>query len=533
MLARQWRPSTFCDVVGQKTSIRILTNALSSGRLHHAYLFTGTRGVGKTTIARILAACMNCEQGIGAQPCGQCNACVAIRERRFVDLIEVDAASRTKVEDTRELLDNVQYAPTAGRFKIYLIDEVHMLSTHSFNALLKTLEEPPPHVKFLLATTDPQKLPATILSRCLQFHLKAIAACQITDYLQQQLAQTEVTFEIEALQILSRAAAGSLRDALSLVDQAIAYGANHLSASDVRDMLGILDSLPFCELIAALAQADATTVFAIVTDLSAQAIDYQVALETLLSLLHRIAIAQVVPGGYCVDDEQDSQSIQALAQTISVEDIQLFYQLALHARRDLTFAPNPRDGFEMALLRMLAFKPAGVVEPPTQPTVKLPESSNTHVKGVDVSVAADIQQKQNCAMVTDKNELSPENWLLYLDQWQLDGMLGHIALHCVLDRVVNQHYYFTMDERHSALLSDRYIAELQERLSKRLQKDVKVTVAIGPTKTQTPAAIKNRQRSAEQQRACDIMRADPHVKNLIEAFDATLDEQLIKGASKN
>ncbi|HEB27572.1 MAG TPA: DNA polymerase III subunit gamma/tau [Porticoccus sp.] len=363
VLARKWRPKTFREMVGQEHVLKALINALDHNRLHHAYLFTGTRGVGKTTIARILAKCLNCEAGVSSEPCGQCSACNSINEGRFVDLIEVDAASRTKVEDTRELLENVQYAPTIGRYKVYLIDEVHMLSTHSFNALLKTLEEPPPHVKFLLATTDPQKLPATVLSRCLQFNLKNMSPERIVGHLQYVLEQEMVGFDDPSLWLLGRAADGSMRDAMSLADQAISFGSGKLQEADVRSMLGTIDQTAVYDIIEALAAADGAQVLAAVARLSEHAPDYGSALEELLTLLHRIAITQAVPDA--IDNSfGDKDKVAQLAGQMTGEDVQLFYQLALNGRRDLPLAPDPRTGFEMALLRMLAFKPLGVPDLP-------------------------------------------------------------------------------------------------------------------------------------------------------------------------
>lgn len=365
VLARKWRPRIFREMVGQEHVLQALINALDNNRLHHAYLFTGTRGVGKTSIARILAKCLNCEQGVSSEPCGQCGACTEIADGRFIDLIEVDAASRTKVEDTRELLDNVQYAPSRGRYKVYLIDEVHMLSNSSFNALLKTLEEPPPHVKFLLATTDPQKLPVTVLSRCLQFNLKNMNPERIVSHLQYVLGQESVPFDDASLWQLGRAADGSMRDALSLTDQAIAFGSGKIVEAEVRSMLGNLDQSLVVELIAALAQQDPAELMSVVERLSQQAPDYSAALAELLSVLHRIAIAQALPAA--VDNSSgDRESILALAEQITGEDIQLFYQTALLGRRDLPLSPDPRGGFEMVLLRMLAFKPQGVPKVPQQ-----------------------------------------------------------------------------------------------------------------------------------------------------------------------
>ncbi|RYY74955.1 MAG: DNA polymerase III subunit gamma/tau [Gammaproteobacteria bacterium] len=365
VLARKWRPRIFREMVGQEHVLQALINALDHNRLHHAYLFTGTRGVGKTTIARILAKCLNCETGVSSEPCGTCSACREIAEGRFVDLIEVDAASRTKVEDTRELLENVQYAPTRGRYKVYLIDEVHMLSNSSFNALLKTLEEPPPHVKFLLATTDPQKLPMTILSRCLQFNLKNMTPERIVNHLKFVLEQEVIPFEESALWLLGRAADGSMRDALSLTDQSISYGSGKITQAEVAAMLGTLDQASVHEILTALASLDGKAVLGAVQNMSEQAPDYTNALAEMLSMLHRIAIAQALPEA--VDNSHgDKERIMQLAQQMPAEDVQLFYQTALLGRRDLPLAPDARAGFEMVLLRMLAFKPQGVMDVPTQ-----------------------------------------------------------------------------------------------------------------------------------------------------------------------
>ncbi|MDO8697862.1 MAG: DNA polymerase III subunit gamma/tau [Pseudomonas sp.] len=363
VLARKWRPRSFREMVGQTHVLKALINALDSQRLHHAYLFTGTRGVGKTTIARIIAKCLNCETGISSTPCGVCSICKEIDEGRFIDLIEVDAASRTKVEDTRELLDNVQYAPSRGRFKVYLIDEVHMLSSHSFNALLKTLEEPPPHVKFLLATTDPQKLPVTILSRCLQFSLKNMPPERVVEHLTHVLGVEQVPFEVDALWLLGRAADGSMRDAMSLTDQAIAFGEGKVLAADVRAMLGTLDHGQVYGVLQALLEGDARGLIEAVRHLAEQGPDWAGVLAEILNVLHRVAIAQALPEA--VDNGQgDRDRVLALAQALPAEDVQFYYQMGLIGRRDLPLAPEPRSGFEMVLLRMLAFRPAGSGPPP-------------------------------------------------------------------------------------------------------------------------------------------------------------------------
>lgn len=367
VLARKWRPQTFADVVGQEHVLTALANGLSLGRIHHAYLFSGTRGVGKTTIARLLAKGLNCETGITATPCGQCDNCREIEQGRFVDLIEIDAASRTKVEDTRDLLDNVQYAPARGRFKVYLIDEVHMLSRHSFNALLKTLEEPPSHVKFLLATTDPQKLPVTILSRCLQFHLKALDVDQIRNQLETVLQAENITSDQRALQLLARAADGSMRDALSLTDQAIAMGQGQVTTATVSQMLGTLDDEQPLAILEALVSADGEKVMAQVAQAASRGVDWENLLIETLALLHRIAMVQLLPSVLDNHYAAIEQRLRELARTLPPTDVQLYYQTLLVGRKELAFAPDRRMGVEMTLLRALAFHPKAVIPEPVAP----------------------------------------------------------------------------------------------------------------------------------------------------------------------
>ncbi|EPA3116731.1 DNA polymerase III subunit gamma/tau [Yersinia enterocolitica] len=372
VLARKWRPKTFADVVGQEHVLTALANGLSLGRIHHAYLFSGTRGVGKTSIARLLAKGLNCETGITATPCGTCANCLEIEQGRFVDLIEIDAASRTKVEDTRELLDNVQYAPARGRFKVYLIDEVHMLSRHSFNALLKTLEEPPAHVKFLLATTDPQKLPVTILSRCLQFHLKVIDVEVIRAQLEKILLAEQISSDARALQLLARAADGSMRDALSLADQAIAMGDGHVTTATVSQMLGTLDDEQPLAIIEALVSADGARVMAQLEQAASRGVDWENLLVETLSLLHRIAMVQLLPSMLDNHYATIEPRLRELARTLPPTDIQLYYQTLLVGRKELAYAPDRRMGVEMTLLRALAFHPKAIIAEPQRVPVSAP-----------------------------------------------------------------------------------------------------------------------------------------------------------------
>ncbi len=406
VLARKWRPRNFKQMVGQEHVLRALINALDNNRLHHAFLFTGTRGVGKTTISRILAKSLNCDHGVSANPCGECSSCREIDDGRFVDLIEVDAASRTKVEDTRELLENVQYAPTRGRYKVYLIDEVHMLSTHSFNALLKTLEEPPPHVKFLLATTDPQKLPVTILSRCLQFSLRRLSPSQIGDHLKYILEQEQIPFASEALTLIAHAADGSMRDALSLLDQAIAFGGGQVQESETRSMLGTIDRHHITTLLQALASQDGVALMDSVAQLSAQAPDYQAVCGEIISTLQRIAMLQMIPNA--LDSEElNTTELASLGQQMTPEEVQLYYQIALHMRRDLPLAPDARGGLEMGLLRMLAFNPVTEEPSPTaMPSPVISPSPSTNNTNPAAEALASV--KKPVAQAVTATEPSPD-----------------------------------------------------------------------------------------------------------------------------
>ncbi len=371
VLARKWRPHTFEDLVGQQHVVQALVNGLDQDRVHHAFLLTGTRGVGKTTIARILAKCLNCEKGVSSKPCGECGSCIEVDEGRFVDMLEIDAASKTKVDDTRELLETVQYTPTRGRYKVYIIDEVHMLSGHSFNALLKTLEEPPPHVKFILATTDPQKLPITILSRCLRFSLTRLLPDQIGGHLDRILQTEAIEADDSAIMRIARAADGSMRDGLSLLDQAIAFGGGSLKDADVASMLGSIDHVHIAAIIDALSRSDGAALMTIVEELVSQSRNLESALDELAEAMHRIAIIHAAPG-FQDAERADWESLKERASLISPEDAQLFYQIAVTGRRDLGMAPDPRTGLEMTLLRMLAFRPAGSG---TETLTAKPESS--------------------------------------------------------------------------------------------------------------------------------------------------------------
>ena len=404
VLARKWRPQRFSEVVGQQHVLSALENGLREGRLHHAYLFSGTRGVGKTSIARLFAKGLNCETGISADPCGQCANCKAIEEGRFIDLIEIDAASRTKVEDTRELLDNVQYKPTVGRFKVYLIDEVHMLSRHSFNALLKTLEEPPEYVKFLLATTDPQKLPITILSRCMQFHLRALEQSQIQQHLEFILTQEQIPYELSALAKLAKAAQGSIRDALSLTDQAIAVSNANITLPMVSQMLGLIDDHQPLELVQALANADGEKAMAVIQSVAEKGVDWQQLLSDTAETLHQIAMLQLLKHAH-----QEETPLHFLAKQISPEDVQFFYQVMLTGKKELPFAPEQRSGVEMTILRALAFHPKNMattttVVTPTSTTSVAPEQSPNSISRLRERLA----QQQNAAQTTTTQAVETE-----------------------------------------------------------------------------------------------------------------------------
>jgi len=513
VLARKWRPRSFHEMVGQEHVLRALVNALDHERLHHAYLFTGTRGVGKTTIARIFAKSLNCEQGVSSKPCGECAACVEIDEGRFVDLIEVDAASRTKVDETRELLDNVQYTPTRGRYKVYLIDEVHMFSNHSFNALLKTLEEPPPHVKFLLATTDPQKLPVTILSRCLQFNLKRLPPDLIQTHLADVLGRESVACEMPALRELARAADGSMRDALSLLDQAIAFGGGEIRTAEVCEMLGTIERGQVLELLQGLARRDAAAVLAAVERVAQQSPDFSALLAEMLTLLQRIAVLQVVPDALDAE-ETDSAMLEELAGLMSHEDVQLYYQIGLIGRRDLPLSPDPRSGFEMVLLRMLAFTPAAAepVAPRPGGGTDGPPLGKTPAAAEPVVAAAPAGQG-----------VAATDWEAIIEAMQLKGMVRQLAVNCSLQDHADGEVKLQLDNAHHQLLTAALQEKLQQALDRYFQHPVRLRIdcpAGAGQPVETPARQQQRAAASRQNAAEQAIAGDETVHALEETFGA-------------
>jgi DNA polymerase III subunit gamma/tau len=533
VLARKWRPKAFSELVGQEHVVRALSNALDSGRVHHAFLFTGTRGVGKTTIARLLAKALNCDTGVSAQPCGTCAACREIDEGRFVDLIEVDAASRTKVEDTRELLENVQYAPSRGRYKVYLIDEVHMLSGHSFNAFLKTLEEPPPHVKFLLATTDPQKLPITVVSRCLQFHLKRLPIGQITDRLAHILSAEGVVTEPAALPLIARSADGSLRDALSLLDQALVFGGGRVGEADVRSMLGTIDRTHVVRLVEHLAVGDAAGLLDTVHALDDQAPDYDQVLVELASLLQRIAIEQSVPGS-ATESGHDPAVVARLAAHIEADEVQLYYQMAILGRRDLPLAPDPRAGFEMTLLRMLAFRPgstepspARVAAPPASPPVRAPAPARPTLVGRDEAPRAISEPAASPVGLPT----TPEGWLTFLPSLALGGAAHQLAAHCVWIGLDGQTVRLALapgkEGLHTAQMEERIQQALQQRCGPATRLVIEHGAAASGT-ADTLAQREARAAAAELASARASIESDPTVIAISERFGARVAADTVK-----
>ncbi|MFW5816137.1 MAG: DNA polymerase III subunit gamma/tau [Wenzhouxiangella sp.] len=534
VLARKWRPRDFAGLVGQSHVVQVLSNGLASGRIHHAFLFTGTRGVGKTTIARILAKSLNCLEGVTAEPCGVCEHCVAIDEGRFVDLLEIDAASRTKVDDTREILDNVQYAPARGRFKVYLIDEVHMLSTHSFNALLKTLEEPPEHVKFVLATTDPQKIPVTILSRCLQFNLRRLQADEIAGQMEQILAAEGLAAEGEALGLLARAADGSMRDGLSLLDQALA-GGEGLSEAAVRDMLGSVEQRHIHQLLQALAERQPGAAMAAIGEVFAQARSLSRLLQDLAEALHRIALIQQLPD-YRDDSRTDWAELTAMAGRLDAEDVQLYYQIAVTGRRDLSLAPTERSGCEMTLLRMFAFAPSANPEGASPGRSALPGGAGTVSSQAGAAAAAGAapprEHQQPPAerapagpaapsRSADKLALTAENWPALLARLGLNGSVQTVAALLVLSEAGEGHIGFTASRDDLFMMTERFKSALARALSKHLGREIRISIRPADrVDLDTPARQEQSRRDASQADAEAAIEQDPLVQRLRSRFDA-------------
>jgi len=546
VLARKWRPKSFETLVGQDHVVRALTNALEQNRLHHAYLFTGTRGVGKTTLARILAKSLNCETGITAKPCGVCNACTEIDKGRFVDLIEVDAASNTQVDAMRDLLDNAQYAPTAGRFKVYIIDEVHMLSKSAFNAMLKTLEEPPAHVKFILATTDPQKVPVTVLSRCLQFNLRQMAGTSITSHLQNILTQENIAFEPTALHLISRAAAGSMRDALSLTDQAIAYGGQTVHESEVRAMLGAIDQSYLYQLLDALLANDGNSLINQAKAMEERSISFDAALNDFAQLLHQIAVAQTVPESVA-NDLPEREVLLSLAQRIQAETLQLYYQIALLGRRDIGLAPDEFAGFTMSLLRMLAFTPsensaqkAKAPSPvnsvrPTVPSapVENPIKSETVAVAETTPTANIVEDTADTAPVADTADVPRNgstsfngNWRALVDALKL-GLARELAKHCELVAYDADSISLSVPESQKHLVSANYQEKLTTAITQHFDRKIRLQFSIGGTGN-TPAKQISQEKAQAQANAENAIEEDSFVQALIDDFGATIIPNSIK-----
>ncbi len=532
-LARKWRPRDFSQLAGQEHVLRALANALDSGRVHHAFLFTGTRGVGKTTIARILAKSLNCETaGVSSKPCGKCTACREIEEGRFIDLIEVDAASRTKVDDTRELLDNVQYAPARGRYKVYLIDEVHMLSNHSFNALLKTLEEPPPHVKFLLATTDPQKLPVTVLSRCLQFNLKRLPAKLIRERLAYILTEEGIAFEPAAPELVARAAAGSMRDGLSLLDQLIAFGGGKITEEDARAMLGTIDRTHIVRLLERIADKDAAGVLQEVERLDESAPDYASALDELATLIQKVALRQAIPE-YDPGELFSAETIAALAGRIAAEDLQLYYQIVLLGRRDLDLAPDPRGGFEMVLLRLLAFEhvtgdEAAAPSPARVVSSGAPGSLASGAAAPAVAGAPSAPAAAAGVSAGASGESAPADWPALLQALELQGSARLLAANCSLVAREGSYMCLALDPRSSHYRTPQSEATLREALSRLSGTKVTLKIEVGEPPGETPARRHARAADERLSAARAELENDDTVKALRDTFGATFVPDSIK-----
>ena len=551
VLARKYRPKSFDTLVGQDHVVRALTNALTQQRLHHAYLFTGTRGVGKTTLARILVKSLNCETGITAAPCGVCNACTEIDRGRFVDLLEVDAASNTQVDAMRDLLDNAQYAPTVGRYKVYIIDEVHMLSKSAFNAMLKTLEEPPAHVKFILATTDPQKVPVTVLSRCLQFNLRQMASVTINEHLQNVLNQENIAFEPAALHLISRAAAGSMRDALSLTDQAIAYGNQTVNETEVRSMLGAIDQSYLFEIIHALLQNNGVALIEKAKQMEVRSISFEAALNDLANLLHLIAMAQTVPSSIA-DDVPERTLLLDLAQKCSAETLQLYYQITLLGRRDIGLAPDEYAGFTMTLLRMLAFAPTEKVSektttkltPITQATMQN-QSVAAPAKQIETVTETSSNPSENAAPRLKYSGASPEgnmqaatgsmgfdgNWRKLVEQSLKLGLARALAQNCEMVGYDADSITLRLEESQKHLVSASYQDKLSSAINEYFGKKIKLKFKIGAegqTEINTLAKQNATEKASVQSTATDAIMQDSFVQALMNDLGATIIPNSIK-----
>ncbi|PPD52900.1 MAG: DNA polymerase III subunit gamma/tau [Methylotenera sp.] len=551
VLARKYRPKSFDTLVGQPHVVRALTNALTQQRLHHAYLFTGTRGVGKTTIARILAKSLNCETGITATPCGVCNACTEIDRGRFVDLLEVDAASNTQVDAMRELLDNAQYAPTVGRFKVYIIDEVHMLSKSAFNAMLKTLEEPPAHVKFILATTDPQKVPVTVLSRCLQFNLRQMASATISEHLQNVLAQENIAYESAAISLISRAAAGSMRDALSLTDQAIAYGNQTVNEIEVRSMLGAVDQTYLYDILQALINQDGAALIEKAQTMQMRNIAFEAALNDLANILHQIAIIQTVPNSVA-DDNPERALLLDLAQKLNPETLQLYYQIALLGRRDIGLAPDEYAGFTMSLLRMLAFAPnEKVPEKLSAPAYTSNKPLATPAMSAQVNVKVDVAPiesaiapqtftapvKTICAPVTIETEAESVvenfdgNWRALVEKSLKLGLARALAQNCEMISYDENSINLRVSASNKHLVSASYQEKLSSAINQHFGKRIKLNIEISGeshVEINTPAKQNAVEKASIQSSAEEAIMQDSFVKDLLSQFDATIIPNSIK-----
>ncbi|MGC9457487.1 MAG: DNA polymerase III subunit gamma/tau [Halothiobacillaceae bacterium] len=536
VLARKWRPKRFADMVGQTHVLQALVNALDNGRLHHAYLFTGTRGIGKTTLARIFAKSLNCERGEGSQPCGECTTCVEIDEGRYVDMIEVDAASRTRVEETRELLANVPYMPVRGRYKVYLIDEVHMFSGSSFNALLKTLEEPPAHVKFVLATTDPQKLPVTVLSRCLQFNLRPLTALQIAGHLAHVLEQEGVPFERPGLDALAEAADGSMRDALSLLDQAIAFGGGEVGRQNVVDMLGLTDESALLGIVEQLEREDAEALFEALESLMASAADPAGILAQLLDLLHTLAVRQFMPQPEAGEDPLEARR-RALADRVDPELLQLWYQIALTGRRDLPHASSPRAGLEMTLLRMLAFRPGTggapsggrATRPPARHAAPKPAAAPaaTDSRTATAPESGPASKKPAAPQVRagDETQVDESQWDEIIPRLGLGGPFKSLAEHCIIRERSADQVVLELAADQSGILTERARNRLVEACENYFGCRVRVEVGrAGETAPAAPAQQRVMREAARRERTRETLESSPGVQALKAGADAKLVE---------